>query len=127
MNRNVGMRFLKCIIGLFFMLCVQSCTGYEDEKMYSLWYDKPAEKWLQTLPVGNGRLGMMPDGGVDNELVVLNDKTMWAGAVDDNGNPKAAESLPKIREHLAKGDNVAAQELMYKTFVPAHQIGRAHV
>ena len=119
-NKNIKMKIVPSFIALFFLLCIQSCVCQEDEKMYSLWYDKPAEKWLQALPVGNGRLGMMPDGGVDKELVVLNDKTMWAGAVDDNGNPAAAKSLPKIREYLAKGDNVAAQELMYKTFVPAH-------
>ena len=105
---------------LFLMYFACACAEVEDEKMYSLWYDKPAEKWLETLPVGNGRLGMMPDGGVDKELIVLNDKTMWAGAVDDNGNPEAAASLPKIRAYLAKGKNVEAQDLMYKTFVPAN-------
>ena len=114
------MNLFKKITISFTALFVCACTATEDEKMYSLWYDQPAEKWLQALPVGNGRLGMMPDGGVDKELVVLNDKTMWAGAVDDNGNPEAAASLPKIREYLAKGNNVAAQELMYKTFVPAN-------
>lgn len=114
------MNLLKKIAILFSFLSLCACTEQEDEKMYSLWYDEPAQKWLQALPVGNGRLGMMPDGGIDEELVVLNDKTMWAGAVDDNGNPDAANSLPKIRMLLSNGENVAAQELMYKTFVPAN-------
>ncbi|HLZ85675.1 MAG TPA: glycoside hydrolase N-terminal domain-containing protein, partial [Puia sp.] len=40
-----------------------------------LWYDKPARQWEETLPLGNGRLGMTPDGGVTEEKVVLNDIT----------------------------------------------------
>ena len=114
------MKLLRNIILLFSSFLMCACAVQEDEKMHSLWYEQPAQKWLETLPVGNGRLGMMPDGGVDNELIALNDKTMWAGTVDDNGNPEAGKSLPKIREYLAKGDNVAAQELMYQTFVPAN-------
>ena len=114
------MKLLRNIILLFSSFLMCACVVQEDEKMHSLWYEQPAQKWLETLPVGHGRLGMMPDGGVDNELIVLNDKTMWAGTVDDNGNPEAGKSLPKIREYLAKGDNVAAQELMYQTFVPAN-------
>ena len=30
----------------------------------TLWYDEPAAQWEETLPLGNGRLGMMPDGGI---------------------------------------------------------------
>ena len=30
-----------------------------------LWYDEPAQKWLEALPVGNGRLGAMCFGGAD--------------------------------------------------------------
>ncbi|HTD41793.1 MAG TPA: glycoside hydrolase N-terminal domain-containing protein, partial [Mucilaginibacter sp.] len=43
-----------------------------------LWYDKPAQVWEETLPLGNGRLGMMPDGGVMKENIVLNDITLWS-------------------------------------------------
>ena len=31
----------------------------------TLWYDEPAAQWEETLPLGNGRLGMMPDGAID--------------------------------------------------------------
>ena len=33
----------------------------------TLWYATPAAIWEETLPLGDGRLGMMPDGGVINE------------------------------------------------------------
>src|SRR5436853_5192479 len=45
----------------------------------SLWYDKPAEKWTDALPLGNGRIGAMVFGGVDREHVQLNEDTLVSG------------------------------------------------
>lgn len=112
---------LKLFVNVFAASMLLGCgVNDKNEKMYSLWYDEPAVKWLESLPQGNGRLGIMPDGGIDHEIVVLNEKTMWSGSVADNRNPKAAESLPLIRKLLAKGDNVEAQEVMYKNFIPSN-------
>ena len=36
-----------------------------------LWYDRPAEKWVEALPVGNGTLGGMIFGGVAQERALL--------------------------------------------------------
>lgn len=83
-----------------------------------LWYDSPAEAWEETLPLGNGRLGMMPDGGIDEECIILNEISMWSGSEADYSNPDAAESLPEIRELLLEGRNAEAQEVMYERFVP---------
>ena len=38
-----------------------------------LWYDKPATKWVQALPVGNGRLGAMIFGQPASDRLQLND------------------------------------------------------
>lgn len=84
----------------------------------TLWYDEPAAQWEETLPLGNGRLGMMPDGGVAKEHIVLNEISMWSGSEADYRNPQAAESLPEIRRLLFEGKNKEAQELMYNSFVP---------
>lgn len=43
-----------------------------------LFYDRPASAWEETLPLGNGRLGMMPDGGISRERIVLNE--IYSGA-----------------------------------------------
>ena len=51
-------------------------TTYGYTQTLKLWYDKPAAMWEETLPLGNGRLGMMPDGGVHKETIVLNDIRM---------------------------------------------------
>ncbi|WP_373732623.1 glycoside hydrolase N-terminal domain-containing protein [Bacteroides heparinolyticus] len=88
-----------------------------------LYYTAPASIWEETLPLGNGRLGMMPDGGVRREHIVLNEISLWNGSEADYGNPDAAKSLPAIRRLLFEGKNREAQELMYSSFV--HKKGEA--
>jgi len=82
-----------------------------------LWYTKPAQQWEETLPLGNGRLGMMPDGGISKENIVLNDITLWSGAPQDANNYEAYKSLPQIRKLLSEGKNDEAQALMDKDFI----------
>jgi alpha-L-fucosidase 2 len=41
-----------------------------------LWYDKPASNWVEALPVGNGKIGAMVFGGVEKELLQLNESTL---------------------------------------------------
>ena len=84
----------------------------------TLWYDEPAAQWEETLPLGNGRLGMMPDGAIDKEHIVLNEISMWSGSEANYLNPDASRSLPEIRRLLFEGKNKEAQELMYTSFVP---------
>src|SRR5512139_2196624 len=63
-----------------------------------LWYDKPAVKWVEALPVGNGRLGAMIFGGVNQERLQLNEGTLWAGGPYDPVNPQAKDALPQVRQ-----------------------------
>ena len=45
-----------------------------------LWYDHPSTDWeSQTLPVGNGALGAVVYGGVEQERLQFNEKTLWSG------------------------------------------------
>src|SRR5678815_4904511 len=66
----------------------------------TLWYRQPAAKWEEALPVGNGRLGAMVFGGVEQERLQLNEDSLWSGAPQDADNPEALAALPKIRELL---------------------------
>lgn len=86
---------------------------------YNLWYQQPALIWEETLPVGNGRMGMMPYGNLLNEKIVLNEISMWSGSKANYDNPEAAASLPEIRRLLLEDKNDSAQQLMYTTFVPS--------
>lgn len=83
-----------------------------------MWSDAPAAHWEESYPLGNGRLGIMSDGGIDREHIVLNDISMWSGSEADYDNPEAAAYLPKIQQLLLEGKNNEAQQMMYKHFVP---------
>ena len=88
-----------------------------------LWYTSPAQAWEEMLPLGNGRLGMMVSGNIEEEHIILNEISMWSGCEADYANPDAAESLAEIRQLLIDGDNVKAQEVMYERFVPHKPTG----
>lgn len=45
----------------------------------TLWYRAPAQKWLEALPMGNGRIGGMVFGGVEHEHIQFNEQTLWLG------------------------------------------------
>ncbi len=68
-----------------------------------LWYDQPAQRWEEALPVGNGRISAMVFGTVENERLQLNEDTLWAGGPYNPVNPEAKEALPKVRELVFEG------------------------
>lgn len=112
---------MKALI-LFFLVSASSLIAVADTLAdnynHQLYYTTPATIWEETLPLGNGRLGMMPDGGIDKEHIVLNEISLWSGMEADYGNLDASRSLPAIQQLLFDGKNKEAQELMYKSFVP---------
>ena len=61
--------------------------------------------------MGNGRLGAMMFGGVDEERIVLNESSMWSGSRQDADRPDACKYLPQIRQWLLEGKNVQAEAL----------------
>lgn len=103
-------------ISLLFLLAstfVFAQSAPEPSNSLVLQYDKPADKWTEALPVGNGRLGAMVFGGVNEELIQLNEATLWSGGpVAKNVNPKAYEFLAPAREALKEGDYVKASEIV---------------
>ena len=107
---------LKQLIAVPLLLTMAGAVSFAQHKPLRLWYDVPAAVWEETLPLGNGRLGMMPDGGVGTEKIVLNDITLWSGAPQDANNYGAYKLLPQIRQLLAEGRNDEAQAIMDKSF-----------
>ncbi|BAL88208.1 hypothetical protein AMIS_29880 [Actinoplanes missouriensis 431] len=80
--------------------------------MTRLLYDRPASRWFEALPIGNGRLGGMVHGGVGTEIIRLSESTAWSGAPSDHDvNPAAAQSIPVIRRLLFEGEHAEAQRL----------------
>jgi alpha-L-fucosidase 2 len=115
------MKFLSSIRSVYFVLVLIIVSGVaavaQQKTKLRLWYDKPAHQWEEALPLGNGRLGMTPDGGVMREKIVLNDITMWSGSVQDANNYEAYKKLPEIRKLIVEGRNDEAQALVNRDFV----------
>ncbi|MBB6110064.1 alpha-L-fucosidase 2 [Mucilaginibacter lappiensis] len=107
----------KRLTSITSILLLTSTLSFAQKQALRLHYDKPAAVWEETLPLGNGRLGMMPDGGVNDEKIVLNDITLWSGSPQDANNYEAYKQLPQIKELLLAGKNVEAQALIDKDFV----------
>ena len=111
----VTMKKYSLILVLSFFLF--ACNEQVEKEQWNLVMTQPAQIWEECFPLGNGHLGMMPDGGIEKETIVLNDITLWSGAPSDDSNPKALQSLPEIQRLLKEGKNDEAQNLMYETFV----------
>ena len=92
---------LTCFLSFF------SLYGFSQHtNSLKLWYNKPAEKWVEALPVGNGRIGAMVFGGIEQELLQLNESTLWSGGpVKKDVNHEAKNYLPKLREALLKNED----------------------
>lgn len=120
MRRNY--RLIAAVVVALIALAGTACTvdsANEVNEQLLLRYDSPATIWQESLPLGNGRLGAMPWGGVGSERIVLNEETMWCGSPQETANPQAAGYLPQIRELLLEGRNLEAQKVMYEHFTCA--------
>jgi alpha-L-fucosidase 2 len=104
------MKLFAAFIFSLFTLCSVSESGAQPN--LKLWYKQPARNWNEALPVGNGRLGAMVFGKVDEELIQLNEETLWSGGpVNDDPNPMAKDVLPEIRAALLREDYEQAEKL----------------
>ena len=98
------------------ILSILLAETFAQQNQHRIWYDSPAERWEECVPLGNGRLGAMPDGGVLQENITLNDITLWSGGVQDADIPDAHQYLPQIQQLLLDGKNIEAQEIMNQHF-----------
>ena len=89
----------------------------ETTKEQLLWYDQPASKWEEALPIGNGRLGAMIFGHPFQECIQVNEESLWSGAPINSNNPKAIHNLDKIRELILSHQYQAAKKLAAETMV----------
>ena len=92
-----------------------------------LWYARPASRWTEALPVGNGRLGAMVFGGVEHERIQLNEASVWEGNAGDRNAPKAAASFRAARALALAGKVVEAQEILQRDcMLPQDMMPRSH-
>ncbi len=77
-----------------------------------LWYEQPAAKWEEALPVGSGRLGAMVFGGVAEERIQFNEDTLWAGKPHNYVRAGSAAAVPEVRRLLREGKVEEAGEVV---------------
>ncbi|MFC2118985.1 glycoside hydrolase N-terminal domain-containing protein [Bacteroidota bacterium] len=82
-----------------------------------LWYEEPAEKWTEALPVGNGNLGAMIYGTVVQEHIQFNEETLWTGEPHDYTNKGSNKYLAEIRQLLKDGKQKEADKLALNNFM----------
>jgi alpha-L-fucosidase 2 len=119
------------VAGVSALTLTGDAAGAETDALV-LWFKKPADKWTDALPIGNGRLGAMVFGGVKEERLQLNEDTLWSGAPRPWNNPDALQHLQEVRRLvLEEQDYVAADRvcrLMQGPFEEAYQpLGDLHL
>ena len=100
--------------------------GFSQESQnLKLWYNQPSGKtWENALPIGNGFLGAMVYGNVDNEIIQLNENTVWSGGPNRNDNPDALAALPEIRKMIFDGKHKEAEKLGNQAFISKKSHGQ---
>lgn len=91
------------IASLYFILLqlfIADLFGQERSSL-KLWYNKPATRFEEALPLGNGRMGLMVYGGVKSETINLNEESLWGGGPTNTSAPaNMVEYLDRVREQL---------------------------
>lgn len=76
-------------------------------------YDQPAKIFEEAFPLGNGHLGATVYGGVSDDVIWLNEGTLW-GRIGAENNPKTGgrAQLEKVRQALYAEDWETAASLV---------------
>jgi len=116
----------------FFLLILGTLSTAAQQLPMHLWYEQPAKYFEESLPIGNGKLGALVYGGIDDNIIYLNDITLWTGKPMDRDMDKDAHQwIPKIREALFREDYKTADSLQLNVEGPNSQfyqpLGTLHI
>ncbi len=80
-----------------------------------LWYQQPARNFNEALPLGNGRMGAMFYGGVEQDKISLNEDTLWTGWPRASGM-ECAEVYGELQRLVLEGKTAEAEHLFESAF-----------
>jgi alpha-L-fucosidase 2 len=103
----------KFLFSAILLLCIKIAVSQD----LKLWYNKPAIKWTEALPIGNGRIGAMIFGGVEQDRIQFNEETLWTGEPRNYNRPGASKYLDTIRQLLFDGKQKEAEALAGEKFM----------
>ncbi len=97
-----------CVVGTIVVLFAEQARARDTQR---LWYDEPASKWTDAMPLGNGRLGAMVFGSVSTERLQLNEESLWAGEPTDTYPEDFSQNIRKLQQLVLEGRISEAREL----------------
>ncbi len=115
MSKNNLLKSGSIFLSIYFLAMIKVFA--QSDSLMKLWYNHPAQQWVEALPIGNGRLGAMIYGDPYKEKIQLNENTIWAGSPNRNDNPDALKALPMVRKLIFEGKYKEAQDLVNKNFI----------
>ncbi|WP_419875384.1 glycosyl hydrolase family 95 catalytic domain-containing protein [Candidatus Pristimantibacillus sp. PTI5] len=87
-----------------------------------LWYSGPGAGWKQGLPIGNGRIGAVIHGGIEQEIWSMTELTYWSGKAERiPGSGEGKAGLERMREAFFKGDYNEGDRLAKQGLQPKKQ------
>jgi alpha-L-fucosidase 2 len=110
-------KLIIMLIAIVMFSCKHDSVNSNQEEIKSplkLTYNQPAKKWVEALPIGNGRLGAMVFGTPDNEHLQLNEETFWSGRPNNYNHTEAASHLEEVRKLIFAGEYKKAQDIVGK-------------
>ncbi len=121
------MKHIMLSLGLLLFVLVTELPAAESHAdRLKLWYSKPAVKWEEALPVGNGRLGAMVFGDVPLERIQLNEHTIWAGPPFPEQRTNCAPVLAEARQLFFNDKYAEGQELVQRSIMSRPIEPRSH-
>lgn len=114
-NKTINIITLTCLMFLFVSCWQKGKSDKMPDPRFDpttlLWYDHPAEKWEDALPVGNGRLGAMVFGKTDEERIQFNEDTYWSGGPYSTTVKGGNKMLPEIQKLVFENKDIKAHNL----------------
>ena len=119
---------------LFIICAVLTLATIPLRADHNFWFQQPAQKWTEALPVGNGRMGAMVFGDPENERIQLNEDSVWAGpgekTVNAKGTPHDLKQLRQLIDDgkLAEADKFIISKFSRGSIIRSHQtLGDLHI
>lgn len=115
---------MKQLFSILFLFI--TAAGFcQNKQGLKLWYKQPSgNTWENALPIGNGRLGAMVYGNVEQETIQLNEQTVWSGSPNRNDNPLSLDSLTIIRKLIFEGKQKDAERIANRVIITKKSHGQ---
>src|SRR5450631_3772202 len=115
---------MKKIITFFLIFGIRYGMS-QPNQAFKLWYKQPSgNTWENALPIGNGRLGAMIYGNVEEDIIQLNEQTIWTGSPNRNDNLASLDSLWVIRQLIFAGRQKEAEQIANRVIISQKSQGQ---